>query len=343
MSEVRPESLGGSESPRQSRQTSWTSSTRLSVLFSRLNRTQSRAIWRVDRDYKGHTRYFTYSTILLCFLCFLCVQVPIAALNDALSVEQFFFSFCAADLITAQGLYRPLVVQGEVWRLIVAGFLHTGFIHLCLNMLAFAWMARQLEADFGTFRVAAIYFTSLLCASLLSALTSDIVSVGASGAVLGLYGAKFSHLVLNFSVLKDTWVVEFTALLITVGAAAAGGFLPNIDNAAHLGGFLAGGCAGFAGLTLARYSPTILSNRDLRGEKHPTVEFQKKDKKDYQRRLTVVGFVLPTLFVVIGLSLLMTENFLCDNCFVLLVEDTPANCTSAGNCTGVQSVCLGRD
>jgi membrane associated rhomboid family serine protease len=82
------------------------------------------------------------------------------------------------------------VGDGEWWRLITSGFLHTAIFHLGLNMLALFWLGRMIEPALGHVRYAGIYFTSLFTGSLVVMLMQpDVRTLGASGAVYGLLGA----------------------------------------------------------------------------------------------------------------------------------------------------------
>jgi membrane associated rhomboid family serine protease len=82
------------------------------------------------------------------------------------------------------------VGDGEWWRLISSGFLHTQIFHLGLNMLALFWLGRMIEPALGHARFLGIYFASLLAGSFGALLLDpDALTRGASGAIYGLLGA----------------------------------------------------------------------------------------------------------------------------------------------------------
>ena len=82
------------------------------------------------------------------------------------------------------------VSQGEWWRLVTSGFLHTEFWHVGMNMLALFWLGRMIEPALGHVRFIAIYLSSLLTGSLLVLIVQpNVETLGASGAVYGLLGA----------------------------------------------------------------------------------------------------------------------------------------------------------
>ena len=84
----------------------------------------------------------------------------------------------------------PAVADGECWRLVTAGFLHAGLLHLLFNMFALYVLGAVLEPAIGRLRFAPIYFVSLLAGSFGALLLEpDALTVGASGAIFGLMGA----------------------------------------------------------------------------------------------------------------------------------------------------------
>lgn len=152
-------------------------------------------------------------------------------------------SFGSDTLLRLGALSAPRVFAGEWWRLPAAMFLHGGALHLAFNMLALYQVGLVVERLYGSATYAAIYLLAGLaggCASMFW--RQDAISVGASGAVFGVYGALLAYLLVQrgsipSAVLRNlrTSTVLFVGYSIVIGLGAA-----NIDNAAHLGG-LAGG------------------------------------------------------------------------------------------------------
>ena len=82
------------------------------------------------------------------------------------------------------------VDNGEYWRILTAGFLHTGFLHLLFNMFGLYILGGLLEPAIGRLRFGIIYFVSLLAGSFGALLLEPTApTVGASGAIFGLMGA----------------------------------------------------------------------------------------------------------------------------------------------------------
>jgi membrane associated rhomboid family serine protease len=90
------------------------------------------------------------------------------------------------------GLFGPFVHEGEIYRLVTAGFLHASLFHIGFNMLLLFFLGRLLEPALGTTRFLVLYFASLLAGSLGALiLEPNSLGIGASGAIFGLAGATF--------------------------------------------------------------------------------------------------------------------------------------------------------
>src|SRR5947209_3514199 len=88
-------------------------------------------------------------------------------------------------------LYGPLVAhQHEYWRLVSAGFLHDGLWHILVNMFSLYFVGSALEPAIGRVNFLAVYFASLLAGSFGALLFQPgVPSLGASGAIFGIFGA----------------------------------------------------------------------------------------------------------------------------------------------------------
>lgn len=146
--------------------------------------------------------------------------------------------------------FGPATQDGQWWRLASAMFLHFGVLHLLLNMWALWDSGQIVERLFGPLRFAAIYLLGGVAGNLLSLVVQQgkAVSGGASGAIFAVFGALLVGLWREREDLQPSefrWLfwgaAGFAALSI-----AAGLFVDGIDNAAHVGGFVAGGLAAAA-------------------------------------------------------------------------------------------------
>ena len=187
-------------------------------------------------------------------------------------------------LIAWGGDVPLLTLTGDTWRLLTAMFLHGGIVHLGLNMYVLAFTAPVVEYEFGTARMLAIYLAGGLLASCASVWWAEVrstpanmlalmtVSVGASGAVMALFGSLLTGLVLptpRFAHLPKHRQPGLNKGLIQAVAINVGmGFLiQGVDNSAHIGGLLGGIAVGLlmavapaatgARAVLARYAATV--------------------------------------------------------------------------------------
>ncbi len=146
--------------------------------------------------------------------------------------------------------FGPATKDGEWWRLGTAMFLHFGLVHLGVNLWALWDAGRLVERLYGSLRFVAAYLASGLAGNLLSLVAQGdrAVSGGASGAVFGVYGAL---LVCLWRERRQVHPVEFRWLFggavgFTAVTIALGLLVPGIDNAAHVGGLVAGALIGAA-------------------------------------------------------------------------------------------------
>jgi membrane associated rhomboid family serine protease len=149
-------------------------------------------------------------------------------------------------LVRAGALFRPATLGGEWWRLYTGMFLHAGWLHLGINMYGLYLLGRFTEEVFGTVRYLVVYFLSGLCGALSSTLVgAGALSVGASGAIMGLLGALIVLLVLKRGSWPERWRKTLLWNLVLLGALQIyiGFAIPMIDNAAHVGGMLGGAAA----------------------------------------------------------------------------------------------------
>jgi membrane associated rhomboid family serine protease len=147
----------------------------------------------------------------------------------------------AAGPVYEQGAtFGPLIVEGEWWRLVSGAFLHSGVIHLGMNMLLLWFLSQELEPALGRLRFAVLYGVSLLGGTLGVMVIDPLApTVGASGAVFGLMGAL---VVLQLRAKQNPWQSGIGGLvLINLVLTFA---IPGISIGGHVGGLLAGAAAG---------------------------------------------------------------------------------------------------
>ena len=144
--------------------------------------------------------------------------------------------------------YTPYILDGEVWRLLTSMFLHFGILHLLYNMIVLVSMGDVLEEMVGSFKFLMIYLLGGILgnvASLVIELYTGkyAVSAGASGAVFAVIGAILIITVTDSRRVSSERIMRMmimVALMIIQGFTEAG-----TDNAAHVGGLVAGVLLGF--------------------------------------------------------------------------------------------------
>ncbi len=138
--------------------------------------------------------------------------------------------------------WQPSIVHGQIWRLVTAGYLHGGLLHLLFNSYSLMALGPLVESSFGKRKFFLIYGVTGICAFMASAaVRPDTLSVGASGSIFGLMGfvlvyGRFSGGPAGRAVSDQ--LVRWAIL----GAVMS--LFPGIDLAAHFGGLAAGAALG---------------------------------------------------------------------------------------------------
>lgn len=163
-----------------------------------------------------------------------------------------------STLIGLGGLHPAGIERGEWYRLISATFLHGSPLHLVLNGAALLMVGVLLERMLGGRWLVALYAIGAIGGSIFSLLFNDgsMVSIGASGAIMGLFGAGI--VIAQILPASTRGPVQFQLGRVLVPSLlpflARGG--DRIDFGAHLGGAIAGALAGLAVLGALRAAQT---------------------------------------------------------------------------------------
>ena len=146
-------------------------------------------------------------------------------------------------LFTKGALYGPYIneIHHDYYRLLTAGFLHDGLLHIAFNMLFLYFMGQMLEPAIGRLNFSVVYFVWLLAGSFGALLFSpQIPTVGASGACFGVLGALivvayYRGISIWQSGLGLTLVINIIFSLSVSGISIGG----------HLGGVVGGAICGW--------------------------------------------------------------------------------------------------
>jgi rhomboid protease GluP len=142
-------------------------------------------------------------------------------------------------LSNAGAKFGPYIHAGQWWRLVTAGFLHGGILHLLMNSWVLFDLGAATEEAYGTSRFLVIYFLSTVTGFYASDLWHPgVPSVGSSAGIFGLLGAMIALGVRD----KSSYGAALRAHYVQWGiyAILLSALFPQTDNAAHIGGVTGG-------------------------------------------------------------------------------------------------------
>lgn len=149
------------------------------------------------------------------------------------------WSMNLAALMKYGANFGPFNTGGaEWWRFVTANFAHGGAMHIGFNLYALAIVGPIVEQWYGSSRATVIYVLTGIASMVVSHLVSPGFSVGASGAIMGLIGAGVAagHTSATRGGLEmRNGLMRWFLFVVLFGL-----LVPRIDNAAHIGGFVAG-------------------------------------------------------------------------------------------------------
>ena len=174
----------------------------------------------------------TYSMMAICVLMYVVTSVS-PSLKASLSLV-------------------PATLASRPWTILTGAFLHHDFMHILFNMLSVYWVGRAIEPVMGRWRFLTLYLVSALGGSafilawcLIQPSEIFVATVGASGAVFGMFGAVF--------VLQRLGGSDTTSILTLLGINLVYGFVVSgISWQGHIGGAIAGVAATWVLARLAR-------------------------------------------------------------------------------------------
>jgi len=162
-------------------------------------------------------------------------RAPLTVAVIAACAVLYIASSSHPSLLDQAADWGALVHQGQWWRLFTAIFFHVDFLHIALNMVALWVIGRILEPVLGTWRYGALFLLSGLGGSVSSYLLSSPLSgsVGASGAIFGLFGAYF--------VLARRAAADTTGIVVLIAVNLVFSFtVSGISWQGHIGGLVTG-------------------------------------------------------------------------------------------------------
>lgn len=134
--------------------------------------------------------------------------------------------------------YYINVKNGEIYRLLTACFVHANFLHIFFNMYALYYIGPMVEKYYGKLKYLLIYLGSGIMGSLFSVVLSNNVSIGASGAIFGLFGSML-YFGYKYRATLDGFVRSGIIPVLFINLIL-GFIVPNIDVYGHIGGLIDG-------------------------------------------------------------------------------------------------------
>ena len=164
--------------------------------------------------------------------------IIIGLANIAIFGSYLSFDINTPLLLDLGANFAPFTLDKESYRLISSMFLHGYPLHLIVNMYSLFYLGSQMESTFGGQTFIRVYFFTGIIASISSIYFNLFaVSVGASGAIFGLYGYLIVYNLESKSQKKSFILINF---FVYMGLMLILGKRFQFDNAAHFGGAIAG-------------------------------------------------------------------------------------------------------
>src|SRR6266704_3569405 len=182
---------------------------------------------------------------IIAMWCITAYQVALAAGAHTVGaiLANVFSNSQNGDVLVAYGAkYNDAIVEGQYWRFITPIFLHANILHVSLNLLNLVILGIFVERIFGHLRFLLIYLVTGVISVIASFyFAPQEISVGASGAIFGLVGAYSLFVFIHRKAFRHGGIPALSWLVLIIGInLGIGLIIPNVDNYAHIGGFLSG-------------------------------------------------------------------------------------------------------
>jgi membrane associated rhomboid family serine protease len=180
------------------------------------------------------------------------INVAVFVLEMVLATGMLLGGGVSSSTLVSLGALVParVALENEYWRLFTSMFLHANLFHIAFNMWALWVVGSVLERIMGSLRFVLLYLVSGLAGSVLVLVAGPawVPTVGASGAIFGVFGALFAWAFLSRG--RDfvaDQLVRQVGIILVLNLVITFGFSSSISWQAHIGGLL-GGFAAFAAL-----------------------------------------------------------------------------------------------
>eukprot|EP00978_Attheya_sp_CCMP212_P048795 scaffold575820_cov71-Attheya_sp.AAC.1 len=205
-----------------------------------------------ESDYYHVKQKYGYLSVVLSILQLLILMIMLAMCGVApMDVNPMIGPY--PDALSDWGGKNAYLIIDELklWRLVTPVFLHAGVIHLFCNLAIQLETGAFFEREWGSARWLAVYLVSSLGGTIMSCvLDPDRISVGSSGALMGLFGAKLSEFLIfalfdterkrNRHHGEQMRLEQLSGVLCSIAIVSMFSFIPFVDWSGHVGGLLSG-------------------------------------------------------------------------------------------------------
>jgi len=139
-------------------------------------------------------------------------------------------------------MFSPAIHGGQWWRIVTAGFLHGGLLHILMNSWALFDLGALVEEMYGSSRMLVIYFVSNALGFYIDSFVKVGPSIGASAALFGLIGCMIAFGMRRGGAFGSSIRAFFVRWLV-YGLLFS--LMPGVDMVAHIGGLIGGFGVGY--------------------------------------------------------------------------------------------------
>lgn len=195
---------------------------------------------------------------ILCFLLMMGVLLFHLVQGRAAGLDRYELRDVGKKVWMSLGVNsRDQVLAGQIWRLISYQFVHFTFFHLFFNMFALIYIGLMVENKLGSWKTLAVYLLSGICGGLISVIPYKFIFMGgASGAIMGMFGAFLALLISNAFEKSANKALMISTVIVVAFMLGNGMLSKNVDNAAHFGGVVSGFVLGYL-----LYNPVLLKRK----------------------------------------------------------------------------------
>jgi membrane associated rhomboid family serine protease len=173
-------------------------------------------------------------------------------------VSRQVWSFDGETLIAAGASVSGGGVEVSHWRWLTAAFIHANFLHIAMNLWVLGQIGALSEQALGRGLIAATYLVTGVLGNVLSTLHAGAgpsASVGASGAIMGLIGMAATFAWRTGQRRAAKALAMNVLFILGIGLTLSARGISLVDNAAHIGGLVAGAAIGLGRAAFPRPAP----------------------------------------------------------------------------------------